>query len=264
MNTLDVQLLQETAEDVAREAGALLRQKWTAPRQISHKGFRDWVTDADFAAQRLIVEQIADRFPDHGFLTEEESADLPARGPIVWIIDPIDGTSNFSRGQPNFCISIAAAAAGTVQVGVIVDPLRRELFSAAVGGKSQLNGAPIKSSDVRDLSQSLIGLDWGHSHARRQQAIDWLQNLGHEVHSIRAIGSAALALAWVAAGRLDGYANPSLQPWDHAAATLLIRLAGGQCSDPQGRPLTIKPQDAGCLASNGHLHEALQRLLLKE
>lgn len=255
-------VLLEIAEDVARRAGRLLLEKAQEPRELRNKGFRDWVTDADVAAQALITKQISSRFPHHGFLTEEASPDLPAEGDVIWIIDPLDGTSNYSRGQSNFCVSIAATARQEVQAGIIYDPVRREMFSAALNRESTLNGAPIAVSEVEDLSKSIVGLDWGHSPNKRRKTLELLEAVAHDVHSVRAIGSAALALAWVAAGRLDAYFNVNLKRWDYAAGTLLVALAGGRFSTVSDGPVDLARSAESGLASNGLLHQRVVELLL--
>ncbi|MCI0393723.1 MAG: inositol monophosphatase [Chloroflexi bacterium] len=271
--------LLETAQAAAAPAGEWLRQQWQQPRQVSNKGFRDWVTDADKASQAIITSLIRQRFPDHGFLTEEE-ASLPAHGPVVWIIDPVDGTSNYSRQQPNFCLSIATAmprdlpgplsgpaperpapAAGVYHVvaGVIYDPLRDEMFSAAAGHGSHLNDHPLQVSQIDNLGEAIVALDWSRHPEKRQLMLAALGHFAHHVHTIRALGSAALALAWLAAGRLDAYCHASLSAWDAAAGSLIIAEAGGQVTNAQGHPWSL--DDGGCVASNGRLHASFLALL---
>lgn len=262
MNRPPLNDLLAAAQETAAAAGHLLREKWRQPRQLSHKGFREWVTDADYAAQQLITDRIRARFPEHGFLTEEENSELPANGEIIWVIDPVDGTSNYSRQQPNFSLSIAAvssAPAGEVLAGVIYDPLRREMFSAAQGLGGFLNETPLAGSSISVLEQAIVALDWGHTPAEREYTLLTLQQIIHKVHTLRSIGTAALALAWVAAGRLDAYLHVALHPWDAAAGSLLIREAGGQISNHAGEEWRLDHPD--CLASNGQIHQQLRALL---
>lgn len=261
MSNDDVKGITEFAERVARQAGELLRERWKQPRRLSEKGYRDWVTDADYASQALLTETIRDAFPNHGFLAEEEGGDLPATGDIIWIIDPVDGTSNYSRQQPNFCISLAAFCHNEALVGVIYDPIRDELFRATRDDGSYLNDQPITTSDVSDLKRAIIALDWSHAPQARQQTLEMLQQVAHQVHTIRAIGSAALALAWLAAGRLDVYFNLSLKPWDYAAGVLLIELAGGQLHDLHGGRVTPEKGTCSCLATNGFLRDSFLHLI---
>lgn len=254
-------VLLETAESAAREAGDFLRTAWQEPRQLEKKGFRDWVTDADYASQQIVTDLIQRRHPTHGFQTEEADGELPTTGDVIWLVDPVDGTTNFSRQQPNFTITLAAVAEGDVQAGVVYDPLRDEMFSAISGGGSTLNGGDITVSDRDVLERSVVALDWAHAPAQRQRSLDALDRYAHEVRTIRALGSAALALAWLAAGRLDAYLNPGLQPWDLAAGALLVREAGGQVSDWNGRPWTADSENTAGLASNGFIHDRLLALI---
>lgn len=251
------------AKEAAYAAGKVAREKFYQPLQVTNKGYRDYVTDADLAAQDAITTIIRAAFPDHGFLTEEEDSTLPADGPIIWIVDPIDGTTNYSRQIPIFCVSIAAVlnhpplSQDDVLAGVIYDPLRDEMFSAMAGGESQMNGRPLLASKTDNLELATIAADWNRDRHLRQQTLNTVNALIHEVDSISCLASAALALAWVAAGRVDGYFNYSLQPWDLAAASLLIKLSGGQLTDPSGQPLPINGQDLACLATNRYLHNPL-------
>ena len=255
------ELLLATAEAAAKEGGKLIRERWQQPRHVSDKGFRDWVTDADLAAQKAITDLILERFPQHAFLAEEEDATLATGGDVVWIVDPLDGTSNFSRQLPNFAISIAAAVDGVVKAGVVFDPLRREMFSAAAGRGSTLNGAPLHTSQTAELARAIIALDWSHSRARRQATLEALGRFLHHVHTVRALGTAALALAWVAAGRLDAYLNVYLHPWDVAAGALLVREAGGPVSDWQANPWALVGSPKACLGCNPRLQQQLLALI---
>jgi myo-inositol-1(or 4)-monophosphatase len=257
----DLDNLLFVATQSALQAGALLHQKWGQPRQVSQKGFRDLVTDADHASQALIVEMIQSVFPSHGFLVEEKVADLSSSGPIIWIIDPVDGTTNYSRQQPNYCISIAAVKRPSPQssnqeepeilAGVIYDPMHDELFQASLGQGAYLNGSKIAVSDTDNLGEAVIALDWSHDPDQRQRTLDMLQRIAHEVQTIRAVGSAALTLAWVAAGRLDAYFNLNLKPWDVAAGKLLISEAGGKLVNLDNRPWFMG--NASCIAGNGRV-----------
>jgi myo-inositol-1(or 4)-monophosphatase len=257
--------LLKVAETVSLSAGKLLRRLWEEPRQLTRKGFRDFVTDADFASQRLITKEIRRIFPDHGFLTEEDDEALSQEGEIVWIIDPVDGTSNYSRQMPTFSISIAAARRDginlIVEAGVVYDPIRNELFSASRGAGARLNDHPIFTALTDKPIDSIIALDWSHDRETRQATLNILNILAHEVKTIRAIGTAALAISWIAAGRLDGYMNINLHPWDVAAAAIIIQEAGGKISNFAGD--TWHWQQMDCVVSNGKLHnnylEAIQK-----
>lgn len=260
----DVRQLQEAAEAAARAGGKVLRELFHSPRNIKLKGHRDLVTDADHAAQEAITRLLRRAFPEHGFLTEEDDPDLPTAGDVVWVIDPLDGTSNYSRRQPNFAVSVAAQTRGgggdgpEGLAGVVYDPVRDELFSAGRGQGSTLNGRPIRASELSDFGEAIIGFDLSHLRARRLRMLGLVTLFADDVHTLRAIGSAAMALAWVAAGRLDAYLNMSLGPWDVAAGELLIAEAGGMVTGLEGGRWS--PAASGCVASNGRLHPALLAL----
>ena len=255
--------LHSVAEEAVKAAGHVARTKFRQPLQISDKGFRDYVTDADIAAQETITSVIRTAFPDHGFITEEDDSSLPGNGPIIWIVDPIDGTTNYSRRVPLFCVSLAAVVkkptlkTADVLVGAIYDPMRDELFSATADGQCLLNGRPIRVSKISDLALATIGTDWNRTGNARQLTLDTVNSLVHHVDAIPCYNSAALALAWVAMGRIDGYFNFSLMPWDVAAASLLIQKSGGKLSGLAGQPITLEAGSLSCLASNGRLHDQL-------
>ncbi len=249
-------LWQSTAETLARAAGTLIGELLTTPRQIQSKGFRDVVTDADFAAQQLITNGLRQQFPTHGFLAEEDNPELPVEGPVQWLIDPVDGTSNYSRGIPDFCVSIAATVNDEVVVGVIYDPMRDELFSAHRGHGGTLNGQPLQVSPTADLAEAILAMDLGRQQHIRQRSTETFLRLVHNVRSLRMIGSSALTLAWVAAGRIDGHLSHQLSAWDIAAGSLLIHEAGGRITTASNQPLVLGRQ-VNCLSSNGLLHEQL-------
>jgi myo-inositol-1(or 4)-monophosphatase len=257
---LEWQQWRTAAAREARAAGALLRQMMSGPRQLHSKGFRDLVTDADFAAQQLITQGLRNEFPEHGFWAEEENSDLPTAGPVRWMVDPVDGTTNYSRGIPNFCVSIAAAVEETVVVGVIYDPMSDELFSAVRGQGCTANDHPVTVSQTSSLAEGAVAIDYGRRRIVRETAVAALLGIVHDVRNIRSIGSAALALAWVAAGRLDAYLSFELGAWDIAAGALMIQEAGGQVSTVDRRPLALVASTS-CAASNGLLHEPLLALV---
>jgi myo-inositol-1(or 4)-monophosphatase len=259
----NAQLL-KVARKAALAAGEKARALFNLPRQISSKGPRDVVTDADLAAQAIITDVILEAFPDHGFMPEEENADLQTDGPVLWIIDPIDGTTNYSRWVPIFCVSVAAVrnepplTTDKVLAAAVYDPMQDELFTASAGGPcllegSGLHGRQLQTSPVEEIKDSLIGLDLPLEARPRQEALELINQLGHQVNVFRCLGSATLAMAWVAAGRLDGYINFQLKPWDVAAAALLVTQAGGVVSDLSGGLLELDPAGFGCQTSNAYL-----------
>lgn len=261
MNHEPIRQLLDTAEAAARLAGALLEERWDAERTRHSKGPRDWVTDDDLEAQTVITDAIRARYPEHAFLTEEEDSSLPGEGRVCWIIDPIDGTSNYSRHVPLVCISLAAVADGQVLAAAIYDPMRREMFSAGAGLGATYNGAPMAVSELREPDEALVAFDWAHMDTLRTALLPQLGRIGPRVHTLRAVGAAALAQAWVAAGRLDAYFNAALKPWDVAAGALLVREAGGRFTDWDDEPWDPRQHRESCLASNGHLHKLLLSLL---
>lgn len=262
---IDLTSLLAVAQRAAVEAGQLARQMLDEPREISNKGRRDIVTDADVAAQELITGMVQSAFPDHGFMPEEADSDLPAEGPVLWVIDPIDGTTNYSRHFPVFAVSIAAVLnpveglpdMDDVLVGVVYDPMQEELFTAVAGGLPLANGRPLHVSTTDSLAKSVLGIDWSHEPPLRQAGLEATARLVHDVDVLRTTGSAALALAWVAAGRTDAYINYRLKPWDVAAAGLMVKLAGGKMTNLNGQTIVLDPAGLDCLASNNHLHEVL-------
>lgn len=257
------------AQDTAVDAGKQARQLLSQPRKTYSKGFRDLVTDADMAAQKIITDAILNQFPDHGFLPEEKDSKLPTEGSVIWIIDPIDGTTNYSRGQTNFCVSVAAALPEYDSnskvygyqslAGAIYDPIREELFSAAKGEgaflQSKRSGkAQIKVSDIDKMEDTLLLLDIPGSIQFRQTAVNTINQLAAKVYTFRNLGSATMALAWLAAGRADAYFNVRVRPWDLAAAQIILEEAGGTLTSLQGDALNWVGKGMSCLGSNGRVH----------
>lgn len=263
MNEINPNELLLVAREAAHAAGQLAKQKFYQPIAVANKGYRDYVTEVDIAAQRLITDHVAAAFPDHGFLTEEDDPTLSRKGPVTWIIDPIDGTTNYSRQVPLFCISIAAvlnrpgAVVEDVLAAVIFDPMRGEMFTATAGGAAQLNGRPLHVTGNDNLEPATIGVDWNRAGPVRQETLASVNRLVHDVDGVACYHSAALALAWVAAGRIDGYFNLWFMPWDVAAACLLIRQTGGTITSTAGKPIYLDGNPLSCLASNGLLHRQL-------
>lgn len=256
-----------TAIEAATRAGQVLRRKFRETREVRSKGWRDIVTDADFAAQQAALDILTARFPRHIVLSEEGRPDAPAdlsAPKPTWVIDPLDGTTNYARQFPSFCVSIALIHKSVLRVGVIHDPLRRETFYAEKGRGAFLKiGSSIprrlRVSALTDFGAALIGVDWARDPGLRRRVVEALARVSAECRTVRAVGSAALGLAYTAAGWLDGYYHLSLFPWDVAAGALLIREAGGQVTRPDGGAWQLTDQQV--VASNGLQHQKLVDLL---
>ena len=255
----------QTAILAAREAGSILADNLRKPRRTKVKGLRDIVTDADVKAQQAIIEIIQARFPKHHVLSEE--SDLGSKDqtavkacPYTWIVDPLDGTTNYSRRFPCFCTSIALSHQGEVILGVVYDPLRDDLFQAERGKGAYLNSESLRVSQVESLADALVGLDWARAQAEREVIAQWVARMALQVRTLRTLGAAALGLCYVAAGWLDVYFHSSLKAWDAAAGALIVQEAGGVASDFTGHPWQIGSRR--CLASNGLLHDEIQSILM--
>lgn len=249
----------DAAVEAARAAGGVAMASWDRPARVQSKGFRDLVTEADFRCQEVIKSLLARRFPDHGFLAEEADAIGDQPGEYQWVIDPIDGTTNYSRRFPIFTVSVALRHHDEVIVGVVFDPIRNDLFAARRGLGARLNGRPIRVSARERLGEAILSLEWAHDPEPRTRTLHLLSIIGAEVQSIRSTGSAALSLCYLAAGFSDVYFNLWLYPWDVAAAGLIIEEAGGTLTTLDGRPWALATQSY--LATNGRLHQVALAML---
>ena len=249
----------QTAVEAARRAGQVIAERFPAERFpaercVTVKGYRDVVTDVDVAAETVILDLVRARFPDHTVISEEAGGGEIGSG-YTWVVDPLDGTTNYSRRLPVFGVSVGVLEVGEPYIGVVYDPLRDHLFAAQRGGGATLNSAPIHVSRVESLGRTLVGLDWGHADDARQASLNCLGRVVPLCGAVRALGSATLALAYVAAGWLDVYFHLSLKPWDAAAGLSLIAEAGGRCTTLDGEPFRVDSPD--CLATNGLVHDEL-------
>jgi len=244
----------QTATEAARRAGRLIAERYPDERNVTVKGQRDIVTEVDAAAETIILDLIRSRFPNHATLSEEAGGDETS-GEYTWVVDPLDGTTNYAHRVPVFCVSIGVLKQGQPLLGVIHDPLRDQTFLAERGKGATLDGEALHVSRSSRLSHAILGLDWGHSEEEREKALRFLLQAAHRCGTVRALGSAALAQAYVAAGWLDAYLNPALKPWDVAAGTLLIAEAGGRCTTLAGDAYRL--DTPGCLATNGILLDKL-------
>jgi len=251
-----VELL-DTALDAAHRAGELLLERLDEPRNIRSKGYRDIVTDVDTAAEEIILSIIRRRHPDHAILSEE-AGQKPAEGQITWVVDPLDGTTNYSRGHPTFSVSVAALKQGRTLAGVVLDPVRGHTFAACRGGGATLNGQPIQTSAIERIEKALVGLDWARSDEDRRKILRRLDILAPRCRTLRGLGSAALAQTYIGVGWVDVYFGAGMYPWDVAASNLIATEAGGHISGFHGEPWQVGQPDL--LITNGHLHETVLEL----
>lgn len=245
----------EAAIAAARSAGQVLVD-WAGRFSVRSKGKNDLVTEADHAAQETIRQALVRRFPSDGFLGEEgldQGSDASRR----WIIDPLDGTTNYVHGFPFFCVSMALESEGQLVVGVILDPIRKECFAAAAGGGAYLNSTSIQVSTTRQLGDSLVCVGLPADLTTDRHPVEAVLRVSMKSRSLRRMGSAALSLAYVAAGRLDGYWAHSINSWDAAAGVVLIREAGGQVGPLTGSE--YNHHERSLVASNGLIQEELRR-----
>jgi len=263
---MDTLSLAASASTIAREAGALLRDFYARGVAMEYKGDVDLVTEADRASENLIRTRLNELLPGHGIYGEEgtrENLDREFR----WYVDPLDGTTNFAHGFPVFCVvlgcehrpaGLADDQDGTMVAGVIYDPLRDELFSAARGHGASLNGRPIHVSRTATLQEALTATGFPSSKRHESPNVHFYQEITLRSHGVRRAGSAALDLAYVACGRLDGYWEFKLNPWDTSAGFLLVEEAGGRMTHFDGSRFTLESREV--LAANPALYPELQNV----
>ncbi len=249
------------ASEAARVAGAHIMQELPhiKPDDVKEKGPGDFVTQVDHTAERLIKERILKDFPNDAILSEEAGGGIPDAAEL-WVVDPLDGTSNFIHHFPLFCVSIAFTLNRRAEVAAVYDPVHDELFTGKRNEGAWLNDTPIAVSPCRDLSKAFIAT--GFPSRYKEEADNYVRqfrNISGAVAGIRRGGSAALDLAYVACGRFDGFWEPRLSPWDMAAGVLLINAAGGITTDERGHPWGLSSR--GIIAGNPDIHPHLVRLL---
>jgi myo-inositol-1(or 4)-monophosphatase len=247
------------AIDAARKAGIYLRECFgsVSPKDITYKGDINIVTPFDMEAQRLILRTLKSRFPDHRYFTEEEQ-DKPTTSSSTqrWIIDPLDGTSNYASGSPHFCVSMALEVSGQLALGVVYSPMLDELFYAVRGGGAFLNGKPIHVSLSPRLQDAIIATGFPYDNTvTLQECLRLLSRIAPAIRTTRCLGAAALDICYVACGRLDAYWDVELEPWDMSAGALIVSEAGGQISNVRGQRFDHCGHNL--LASNGALHTAI-------
>jgi myo-inositol-1(or 4)-monophosphatase len=257
----------EVAIQAARTAGEVLLYHTRHGFRIEHKNPINLVTDADRAAEASIIATIRETFPTHRVLAEEgggqEIGQETGQSPFRWVIDPLDGTTNFAHGFPAYCVSIGLEHDGQVVLGVVWDPTRSELFEGERGRGATLNGIPIGVSKTETLLAALLVT--GFAYDIRENADNNLDHFTHfalKAQGIRRTGTAALDLCYVACGRFDGFWELKLHPWDSAAGSVIVQEAGGRISDFSGHPYSIYGE--AILASNGLIHEQMRAVLTGE
>ena len=245
-----------TAVESVVRAGALMLERFGTDVRVDMKGAIDLVTEVDVAIEREFRERIAERFPDHVVLGEEMGGSTSVPDGSCWVFDPIDGTTNFAHGLPIFCSSLALEIGGVAQLSAVYDPTRRELFTAERGGGAFLNGRPMRVSSAPTLLESVLVTGFPYDvHARVAEIVGLFAEFVGRARAVRRLGSAAIDLCYVAAGRLDGFWERDLNPWDIAGGALLVSEAGGTVTNFSGEPFSSRGRDV--LASNGLIHQAM-------
>ncbi|UCH64246.1 MAG: inositol monophosphatase [Fidelibacterota bacterium] len=251
----------EATLDTARRAGAILMEKFRRLERVEKKGKVDLVTEADLASEREIVTSLRRAFPDHAIIAEEGDYDQSTTSPHRWVIDPLDGTTNYVHGLPTFAVSIGYQRDGSTEAGVVINPAQGEEYVAVKSRGATLNGQPIQVSKVKQLAESLLVTGFPYSH---DEVFSRTFDLYHAFHlrcqGVRRLGAAALDFCYVAAGRLDAFYEANLNPWDVCAGDLICREAGGRTTDWLGGPMPFDGRRI--LASNGtNLHEEMLEVL---
>jgi myo-inositol-1(or 4)-monophosphatase len=245
------------ALSAAKEAGGVLRKGFGWQHSVRYKGEVDLVTEIDEEAEQVIREILLGAFPAYGMLAEEGGA-LVGEEDARWIVDPLDGTTNYAHGLPIFCVSIALERAGEVVLGVVHDPMGEETYVAERGRGATLNGEAIKASDTEDLIRALIATGFPYNRAEMPEALELFGRFAATTRGMRRLGSTALDLCYVASGRLDGYYERGIWAWDLAAGTLILEEASGKVTDYRGGMLDLEGREI--VASNGRLHSAMTKL----
>jgi len=224
--------------------------------RVEKKGTIDLVTDVDVAVERMFRDLVGSRFPDHQVLAEELGGDSAVPPGPCWVFDPIDGTTNFAHGLPIFCASLALEIDGVAEVGAVYDPTRRELFTAERGGGAYLNGRPLHVSATADLVDAMLVTGFPYDvHSRIEEIVGLFGRFVGRARAVRRLGSAAIDLCYVAAGRMDGFWESDLKPWDIAGGALIVAEAGGRVTNMDGSAFASRGRHV--LASNGRLHDAM-------
>jgi myo-inositol-1(or 4)-monophosphatase len=251
----------EAALSAAKEAGEVLRKGFGWQHSVRYKGEVDLVTEVDEQAEQVIRKELLGTFPSYRMLAEE-GGELAGEEDARWIVDPLDGTTNYAHGLPFFCVSVALERCGRVVLGVVHDPMHEETFVAERGGGATLNGEPIKVSDTEELIRALIATGFPYDRAEMPEALELFGRFAATTQGMRRLGSAALDLCYVASGRLDGYYERGIWAWDIAAGNLILEEAGGKVTNYRGGILDLEGREI--VASNGALHPAMTELTGEE
>lgn len=249
------------ARDVALRAGHLLREGLDKPHEVRFKGAIDLVTEMDVAAEQLILGAIHGRYPDHEVLAEESGAGAPTSSGYKWVVDPLDGTTNYAHGLPLYCVSIGLEKDGEPLLGVIYAPSLGEMYAAERGGGATLNDKRIRVSDTTDVGRGLLVTGFPADVRDKGTNVEHFISVIREAQAVRRLGSAAIDMAWVASGRFDGFWEPRLSPWDMCAGCVIVEEAGGRVTRYDGSKFSIYGREV--LASNGHLHAAMMDVLAR-
>ena len=250
----------ETAVEAVMRAGDVMMSRFGQKLRVDKKGTIDLVTDVDVEVERMFRELIAMRFPAHAVLAEELGGDPGAPPGPCWIFDPIDGTTNFAHGLPIFCASVALEIDGVAEVGAVYDPTRKELFTATRGNGSFLNGEPLRVSSAANLVDAMLVTGFPYDvHTRVQEIVGLFGEFVGRARAVRRLGSAAIDLCYVAAGRMDAFWESDLKAWDVAGGALIVAEAGGRVTDMAGDPFVSR--GGHVLASNGVLHEPMLEVI---
>jgi myo-inositol-1(or 4)-monophosphatase len=257
-----VEQAQALAEDLARQAGAILRDRLENERAVTHKGLVDLVTDADQASEALLHAGLLAAYPDFRLIGEEGSVGAPVSTedqPWGWVFDPLDGTTNYAHRYPHFAVSICLEYNGDPVMGVVYDPMRNELFSARKGNGATMNGKPIHVSSESTLQHALLASGFSYQIADRPQQFAMWEVFNNRARGVRRDGAAALNMCWVASGRLDGFWERPVQAWDMGAGVVVVREAGGIVSALEHPDFDLYTPEA--LAANPALHPEIQRII---
>ncbi len=242
----------EIAVTAATEAGNIILSHFGSRRQVAYKSKGNLVTDVDILSEKFIVALLKDEYPDWDVISEESNSSVTPTD-YTWIVDPLDGTNNYTFGIPFFCINIALAKGEDILLGITYDPIRKELFRAESDRGAYLNDSMIQVSTNDSLQDSLAAFDLGYSYERGKEMLDIANKLWGRVHCVRLLGSASLGLAYVACGRINLYFHRYLFPWDIASGLILIREAGGEITDWDGKPASLRTSEI--IAANHQLHQ---------